>query len=778
MTSSISGVASDPRPRSAAGRALFKRGVAGAREMRERIVNAVANEWRLPERRIDAAITAAAVAVGLFSVVTLVAIGYAHYLPTPWTSDPWDHWSAYLKRRSMIGFLFSRHNEHYIPISRLLILADAAWSAADGRVLLGCSYLAQFGSALLLYRLAVRETASGMLRLSILGTILAFSFAAGQWMNFVCSFQVCFPVVFFSAIAAFWAVQRAVEPPRSPARPSTPAIAAAVGLALIAAGSMANGILVLPLLAIMAAWLRFPWRVVAMFAAVAVVVFAGYMGGDEIRNTNVLSDTMFKTPELVVFTAAYLGSAIDEPLTALTKALGLDWAPYRVAISAATGAVGLGLFIRLLFGAIAARRTAPAHRVALLHVALFMIVSAAMTAIGRLQFELGAVFASRYATPSVLFWACLLALLLTDRREDSDLDRSWTKRRLRLAALAASLFVGGFIQLPKVNYVGDAQAYLTEGEFALINGAYVPEAWLRFSYLPGAMIDVVRYFRAHRLASFSNEWTGWLGDPVNAHYVVSSNDADCVGAWETVVPAPGSFKPGVVAVGWGYDRRHGRVPERIVFTDGSRRIVGFAAATRRRPDLSGYPEFSGARVGWQAYLPAGVASDSTAFLVLNDGRTVCRAGSAHVAPVFQAAPASKAGDIAGSVEATARGPWVDTLPAGAPMPAFATRIWSSPAAATQRGVLRLGPLKAAAGASFGLPLITGAGATQLRVSAIERTTGEVLSTTNPPAGMTSWQLWRFDIPAGASEITFDYVIDNGPGVDAWVAVAAPRVIMP
>jgi hypothetical protein len=62
---------------------------------------------------------------------------------------------------------------------------------------------------------------------------------------------------------------------------------------------------------------------------------------------------------------------------------------------------------------------------------------------------------------------------------------------------------------------------------------------------------------------------------------------------------------------------------------------------------------------------------------------------------------------------------------------------------------------------------------------IERGTGEVLATTNPPAGASTWELWRLELPPGAPDMTVDYVIEQkDTGTGDWVAVGLPRQIKP
>jgi hypothetical protein len=81
--------------------------------------------------------------------------------------------------------------------------------------------------------------------------------------------------------------------------------------------------------------------------------------------------------------------------------------------------------------------------------------------------------------------------------------------------------------------------------------------------------------------------------------------------------------------------------------------------------------------------------------------------------------------------------------------------------------------------SIGQPLITGAGASAIRVSVIDRRTREVLAMADPPAGTSTWDLWRLDLPIGAPDMIVDYAVEqdrHGPG--NWVMVGLPRFIKP
>lgn len=723
--------------------------------------SASAAEWRL---------ACSSLALGLFSVSTLIAFGYFNYTRIPWF-DGWSHWIAYVRPHEPLEFIFSQHNEHRIPVSRILYFIDLAWFRADTRFLLVCTYLAQLGSAMLLYRLATNAAPlPAASRIYVLGVILAFAFSAGQWINFSWTFQVCFVVVFSSAIAAFAAFARSVH-----SRRRWLWVTAAIATALVATGSMANGLLVWPLLASISFMVSPSKRVTTVILAAGAATCLAYFHGYHAASGLSVAGLVERLPEILVFAAAYLGSAVDEPSVTIARAMGVDWQPYRVGAAAAIGFLGAALFVRLAAAASRAGRRTAVPRLALLHVAAFLGASAGLTAVGRVQFPLEDALTSRYVTPSLLFWATLIALTVP-----AAAVRRPPRVRLQIATLAAALLIGGAAQLSRMAYAADAERFLTEGEYAFINDVYTPAAWQRFYRDPGAIIPVVRFFRERRLASFSRTWTAWVGDPVASHFTIAPDQA-CVGAWESVTPLGGSFKSAVQGSGWGFDRRFNRPADLVVFADANGRIIGFASPTRRRPDLlARYPRVGDHRVGWVSFLPGSTPAAVTAYLQLGDEQSLCRLGAAQIPGTYETVPLDKAGPAVVGIAASTEGPWIRDVvpPDGTPLP-FAGNTWSSHPVEAGRAVLRLGPFEAAAGASLAVPVLTGPQARTIRLSIVAAGRREVLTEALPPAGSSKWTLWRFEVPAGAPDMSVEVVAEdtsNRPG--DWVVVGVPRLARP
>jgi hypothetical protein len=715
------------------------------------------------ESRRETVLATGALVLGLFSAATMLAVGYLDYTRFPWF-DAWAYWTEYLNARSWT-FIFDKMNEHRIVLTRLLYIADTACCRADTRLLVVSSFLVQFGSSFLLYRMTCSAFAlSRPRRVYAAGLILAFCFAAPQWINFTWTFLTCFLTVPFGAIASFICLTNSVaDGPDAPL--SLRWIFASGAMALVATCSMSNGLLVWPLLVVMAATLRLPKGVVLGFTAATLVAFATYMAGAPVAQGSI-TQSLQKPWQIVPFALAYLGSAFDEPMLVVGKAFGQHWDAYRVPLTVLAGALGVTLVLRLAV-AEARKPSVDRRRLPMLFTLAFFMTSSAVIALGRTKLTLDLALTSRYVTASLLFWVCLLLIFTSMPR----VQRSGSVASgfgIRVAVLILACFVGGFPQLPKVAYAADTERFLAEGEYALINDVFALEAWGRFYMTPGEMIPIVRYFRDRRFSSFEREWTHWIGDSVSAHYVLSM-PSDCTGALESVGRLSGSYNPAALATGWAYDRRASRAPDLLVFADPSQRIVGFSSGTRRRPDLAAsVPEAARIRVGWVAYLPAGRQSDVSLYVVLGDGRSLCKVTEAHIPGSYLTAPARKAGQVVQGVQVTTYGDWTREK-----------ETWSSRTVKSGHALLRIGPVPCGSGASIGLPLITSSTASSIRVSVNERRTGKVLAEADPPPGISAWDLWRLDVPVGAPAATCDYVVeDNDNDPASWVAAGLPRAINP
>jgi hypothetical protein len=155
-------------------------------------------------------------------------------------------------------------------------------------------------------------------------------------------------------------------------------LAAAIAIAVIDTGTMGNGLLVWPLIFLMAFSIRLPGRAVALVALAGVATWLAYLHGYERSSAVTIGKSLAKAPQIMVFACAYLGSAVDEPLLAIANAIHADVGLYRIAASALAGFLGLAWFLVLVVDGLR-RRTDRVDEIALRYVVGFLGASAGMT---------------------------------------------------------------------------------------------------------------------------------------------------------------------------------------------------------------------------------------------------------------------------------------------------------------------------------------------------------------------------------------------------------------
>lgn len=322
-----------------------------------------------------------------------------------------DHWATV---RAMLRIeegsyglagWFEPHNEHRIPVARLLHYVDFRWLGMTGHLQLLVSFALQAATAAALALLA-REllrgaTSSAAAAWALAGVVTAWMFAGVQIANLIEPFQVTFVLVYAAMTVSFAALARARHASRGRRW-----FWLAVVAAQLSTWGMANGVLVWPLLAAQSAALRLPRRATATIAVLGALSIASYLLGYETPKHHASPWESLRHPLAVLhYTTCTLGNPLRGP----------DSTP-DFAFTAAAGGLGLAGLLALLWRW-RRRDASPAHaaRLALLAIALFAVGSAALAALGRANFGLGSSMASRYATPALLFWSALLLLLAHGR---------------------------------------------------------------------------------------------------------------------------------------------------------------------------------------------------------------------------------------------------------------------------------------------------------------------------------------------------------------------------
>ncbi len=350
----------------------------------------------------EALATATLRLLALLFLATAVIGAVRNYSIVPF----WDMWYGYLDfffRVSQGGWKewWALHNEHRIVLSRILFWMDLAWFDGTVRFLIAVNYLL-VGGAFLTFRAILRERAGVLARTkpaaltSLFVFICLFSWV--QYENFVWGFQSQFFLAQWLPLLAFYLLYQSTAP--SPASPRQFALACIVGVLCV--GTMASGVMALPLMVAFALLQRMGWRRVAALALLSVICLTAYFIDytSPLGHGSVGQVTQLQPVRLLQYVALYLGSPFYHFLGARSLPLGQLFGLVLIVLSAAK--------------AVQCLRHPRQHALELSLLAYLAYTggTALGTGIGRLVFGLAQATASRYTTPALMGWMALLMLFL------------------------------------------------------------------------------------------------------------------------------------------------------------------------------------------------------------------------------------------------------------------------------------------------------------------------------------------------------------------------------
>ncbi|UPG95360.1 hypothetical protein [Luteibacter aegosomatissinici] len=316
----------------------------------------------------------------------------------------WDAWDGevafFLRARDGdASAWWEFHNEHRIVLTRLFFYADMAWGHGIGILpLVANVVLAALAAACVCF--AVRRLTpawSAGERIPWYALVIGLLSFWSQAQNFTWAFQPQFFLACLLPLTACIGTAATVTATR-PAMPFALACASAV----LAAGSMANGVLAAPMIAALAICLRMRWRytVTALALAGAALITArlGYHGAS---GGSLVAARAH--PALVgEFLLLYLGSPVGAMLEVSRTSLVISML------------VGLATLVAVTFASARAwqvRHDEPL-RLALAMFALFVCASALAAAVGRIDLGPVSALSGRYTTPVLTAWAGTIAALL------------------------------------------------------------------------------------------------------------------------------------------------------------------------------------------------------------------------------------------------------------------------------------------------------------------------------------------------------------------------------
>lgn len=536
-------------------------------------------------RQFFACVAALMVALALFGASR-------NYSPVPF----WDMWGPYLQLLDMAAggdwhVWWAQHNEHRIVLARLLFWADLRWFDGAGWFLIAANCTLVLMAGLLFWRILCevevapeRAADKQALALFIAGALCFWS----QQENLTWGFQSQFILAQLVPLAALYALYRSIQD-------GAGTFVLACLLGILSAGTMANGVLALPLMTGYAVLTRQGWRRAGSLALLTALVLFAYFHdySTPAGHSSPLQSLREHPLQLTRYVLYYLGSPFHFAFG--NKGLG------RVAATLG------GLFLiasALRFACQSWRQPRQfALPLALLFFIAYIVGTACGTAGGRLIFGLSQALSQRYTTPALMAWAALLVLYapallaLQERRR----RRAW----------------GGLVVLALLMMVYQVRALRPDADelFGRTVAALAVELRIKDQAEIGRVAPNTDIVASSALAADRQRSVFGLYPYRGARASMGKQFAPmalpaCRGGIELAETVKGD--EGFLRVsGWLYEPLGDTVPQVVRFLDADGRQVGYALGGWAWNDAAAALHKAARQSGYRGYLSAGQAGRLT-----------------------------------------------------------------------------------------------------------------------------------------------------------------------
>lgn len=336
--------------------------------------------------------TALPIALALLPPIVLARAAMRDAVDVPWM-DQWT-FARELVRTHDGTFrpsnLWEQHNEHRVPVTKLVLHALAALSGWDVRWEIAATVVVGIGSLVLLVWMLVRTAPRGAVGVLVL-LASALQCSLVQWQNWTWGWQLGLVLAEAAAIAVAAALVRV---------PTAPARWGIVATALAVAGALSNGagltlLAVVPAGLVLARWAGAPVRprTIAVAVVVSAATVAAYASGwARMPGQPAPVPIAGNLPQIAEYAFTVLGA----PIASRDKTLAFRWG--------ATASALVALSALVVWIVAPRRRQATVPWLAL---AAFSIGVGLLTAGGRAGTGMHTALLSRYTTFSIPLWIAL-----------------------------------------------------------------------------------------------------------------------------------------------------------------------------------------------------------------------------------------------------------------------------------------------------------------------------------------------------------------------------------
>ena len=500
-----------------------------------------------------------------------------------------------------VPMLWAQHNEHRLPLAKLLMQADLLWFHGRNVSLYLEIYLTQMlHLALIVWALRRYSLWPGWLIAAASGLAAFALFWTTQSQSFLNPFGVeVLPAYAFGSASIFFLLSAL-----SGSAKNWLWLALSAGAAIFSGFSLANGLLLWPILLIMAIRFRLGWRKIAFLGGIGAIFTAAYLTGYQNPDIHAKPLESLGKPGLL---ASYL-----------LVYFGMNWAPVSVRLSEVLAAFGiLGFLVsyaRELF-----RHQKRLFPFALLSLCAFLFGTGFVTALGRLNFFAIQAASSRYQSCALVFWACFSLYLMDLAHRHSARTAVWcTATVLILATAMLPAYPGSLAN------AGEMYTRVSAGALPLYADVKDDREIVHLIVPPDVVFGDRAFLKSHHAAFYADPRYLLLGQPLTSRFAIAPPDR-CFGAFDSNRRLEDAQFGGWELVGWAWDHKALRPVQSVIAVSHDGRIHGVGENGLARPDVrSVFPEVTDSHVGWHIYLQGNepVEDDVRLYGVL-DNHTVC-----------------------------------------------------------------------------------------------------------------------------------------------------------
>lgn len=416
------------------------------------------------------------------SCVGLAIIGAVrHYSPIPF----WDVWTGYVYFLVQIAqgeysWWWTGHNEHRIVLSRLLFWLDAHVFGADFKFLIVINYFLLLMIVFTFWRIARNLSYPIFAWLQWFG--LMWLCAWIQHENLIWGFQSQFFLAQLLPLLSFYALYLSI-------RYGQFYFILSIVLGVLSLGTMANGVLALPMMVLFAVLARFSWHKIMVLFVFSVLGLAGYFHG------------------LPSGEGAFTHTLLTQPIAVLKYILFYLGGPFYVLLGLSTMSEILAIFMgavlivgsAFVFFKYVTRFSEKPLLLFLLVFILYIGGAALATAVGRAAaFDVTQAASSRYLTPTLMVWVAFLLTLW---------QLPFCRRYLRSSAAKCVFLVLSVLiintQLKALEYSEVNEKKKSAAVLALTLGANDPSVIHLIHWRASELLQLIPLARQQRIAIFS-----------------------------------------------------------------------------------------------------------------------------------------------------------------------------------------------------------------------------------------------------------------------------------